>query len=153
MLELLLKGRACPACGAGVRRAGGGASVYDAARGGELVETRGACGLARAPRERSGLAHAAGFTGVLYLFHYSLAPLVFGQAGQEWMPAVVLMAFWRLLAPAALVLSFAAAASLDRSPRKAGRLPTLFGFTVGWLWAAAGFSVLDERWLASIIRF
>jgi len=106
-----------------------------------------------APRERSGLAHAAGFAGVLYLFRYSLVPLVFAQTGETWMSAAVVMSVWGLLAPMALVLSFAAAVSLDRSPRKAGRLPTFFGFTVGWLGVAAGLSLLDERWLASIIRF
>lgn len=106
-----------------------------------------------APPERSGLAHAAGFAGVLYLFRYSFAPLVFAQAGTEWTLAVWMMFVWGLLSPAALALSFGAAVSLDRSPRKSGRLPALFGFAVGWLGIAMWLARLDERWLLSLSMF
>jgi hypothetical protein len=90
---------------------------------------------------------------VLYLFRYSLAPLMFSQAGQAWVLAVLLMLVWSLLSPAALALSFAAAVSLDRSPQKSGRLPALFGFCVGWLGLVAWLSHLDERWLVSLVEF
>ena len=153
MLELLLKGRACPACGAGVWRAHKGEGGNDAARGETSLAASDWGGLARAPRERSGLAHAAGFAGVLYLFRYSFAPLVFAQAGQEWTLALWLMFIWGLLSPVALALSFGAAVSLDRSPQKSGRLPALFGFVVGWLGIAVWLSRLDERWLLSLITY
>lgn len=153
MLELLMKSRACPACGAGVPGERGGGAVYDGERGGTFFKDSYADPPVRAPRERSGLAHAAGFAGVLYLFRYSLAPLVFAQAGHEWTLALALIFVWSLLAPAAVALSFAAAVSLDRSPRKSGRLPALFGFVVGWLGLVTWLSRLDERWLTSLIRF
>ena len=152
MLELLMKGRACPACGAGVWRAREDGTVYDAGRGGTFFKDWDETPV-RAPRERSGLAHAAGFAGVFYLFRYSLAPFVFAQAGQEWMLAVALMFVWSLLAPAALALSFAAALSMGRSPRKSGKLPALFGFFVGWFGVLAWLTRLDERWLTSLINF
>ena len=131
----------------------GGVAVYTAA---PLEGTAGS--LSRrpptlAPPERSGLAHAAGFAGVLYLFRYSFAPLVFAQAGTEWTTAVWVMFVWGLLSPLALALSFGAAVSLDRSPLKSGRLPALFGFAVGWLGIAMWLARLDERWLLSLIKF
>ena len=151
MLELLLtKSRACPACGAGAWQTRGGVVVYDAERDGTFLEGSYGGGLSRAPRERSGLAHAAGFAGVLYLFRYSLAPLVFAQTWQEWTPTSAVMFAWNLLAPAALALSFAAAVSLERSPWKSGRLPALFGFFAGWFGV---FSLLDDRWLAYLRAF
>jgi hypothetical protein len=109
-------------------------------------------GLRRAPGERSGLAHAAGFAGVLYLFRYSLAPLLASQAGAPWTVAVGLFYLWSMLAPVALALSFVAGASLDRSPGKSGVLPALFGFCVGWLGLALWLSGLDARWLTYLIQ-
>ncbi len=153
MLELLLKSRACPACGAGVPSEQRGGAVYDGERGGAFFRDSYGDPPVLAPRERSGLAHAAGFAGVLYLFRYSLAPLVFAQAGQEWTLAVTLVFVWSLWAPAAIALSFAAAVSLDRSPRKSGRLAALFGFCVGWFGLVTWLSRLDERWLMSLIKF
>lgn len=152
MLELLLKSRACPACGAGVGRARGEGTVYDAERGGTFFRDWDEP-PSRAPRERSGLAHAAGFAAVFYLFRYSFAPLVFAQAGEQWVLAVALMFVWSLLAPAALALSFAAAVSMARAPRKSGKLPALFGFFVGWFGVLAWLMRLDERWLTSLVRF
>ena len=153
MLELVLKRRSCPACGTRVVGARGSVDVYDAEYGGAFFRDLEGFPPARAPRERSGLAYAAGFSGVLYLFRYSLAPLVFSQVGQEWALAVSLMFVWSLLSPAALALSFAAAVSLGRSTRKSGRLPALFGFFVGWFGLFAWLSRLDERWLMSLIKF
>lgn len=71
---------------------------------------------ARVTRERSGLAHAAGFAGVLYLFGYSVGPLLVA---------------WSMFAPLELALAFAAAVSLDRSREKSGAMPAMFGFAVG----------------------
>jgi hypothetical protein len=124
----------------------GGAARAEA-RGETSIGASGVGGLRRAPRERSGLAYAAGFAGVLYLFRYSLAPLALSQAGQGWGLAAGLIFVWILLAPAALALSFAAAVSLDRSPPKSGRLPAFFGFSVGWLGTAPLLSHLNERLL------
>jgi len=117
-------------------------------RGGTFfVESAGGV-LARATRERSGLAYAAGFAGVGYLFRYSFAPLALPQAGRGWGLAAGLTFVWGMLA-----LSFAAAVSLDRSPWKSGRLPALFGFLVGWYGVAAWLSLLDERWLRYLKAF
>jgi hypothetical protein len=127
--------------------------VHDAERGGTFFKDLESAPPVRAPRERSGMAYAAGYAGVLYLFHYSLAPLAFAQAGQEWALAASIMFVWSLLSLVALVLSFMAAVSLGRSPRKSGRLPALFGFFVGWFGLFAWLSRLDERWLMSLIRF
>src|SRR5215212_6353425 len=99
MFELVLKRRACPGCAAGMSGTrGGGASL----------EARVAGGLGRARLERSGLAYAAGFAGVLYLFRFSLAPLAASHAGAGRTLALGLMFAWSLLAPAALALSLAA---------------------------------------------
>ncbi|MFN2414789.1 MAG: hypothetical protein ABR603_06585 [Pyrinomonadaceae bacterium] len=95
-------------------------------------------------RERSALAYGAGFAGVLYLFRYSLAPLALSLAGPHLGAAVGLIFVWGLLAPAALALSFAAGASLDRSPGKSGVLPALFGFVVGWHGMAVWLTELGE---------
>ena len=56
-----------------------------------------------------------------------------------------------VLAPLSLVLSFAAAVSLDRAPSKSGRLPALVGFTSGWFGSYTLVFLLDEiwQWLAS----
>jgi hypothetical protein len=78
---------------------------------------------------------------------------VLSQAGQGWGFAVGLILVWGLLAPAALALSFAAAVSLDRSPLKSGRLPALFGFSVGWLGVAAWLTQLGGGWLTSLVTF
>jgi hypothetical protein len=102
--------------------------------------------VAGVPRERSGLAYAAGYAGVLSLFRYSFAPLVLS----EWWPAAMLgtglVLFFNLLAPLGLVLSYAAAVSLDRSPSKSGRLPALVGFSLGWPGSYTLLILLDEIW-------
>jgi hypothetical protein len=87
--------------------------------------------LARVTRERSGLAHAAGFAGVLFLFCGPLARYAVSHWG-----LVADAAWWAafacsLSAPLALGLAFAAGVSLDRSREKAGAMPALFGLVVG----------------------
>src|SRR4029434_2997827 len=100
MLELLMKGRACPACGGGVwHKSEGG---HGAERDVPSLSASDRGGLARAPRARSGLAHAAACAGVLHLCRPSFAPLVFAQAGPEWTLALGIMFVWGLLSPAAL---------------------------------------------------
>jgi hypothetical protein len=145
MFELLLQRRACPGCRASGQGPLDGGDAHPAHRGGAFLQGSYVGGHARTPAERSGLAYAAGFAGVGYLFHFSLVPLAVAQAG--WGFAESLMFVWGLTAPAALALSFAAAVSLDRSPRKSGRLPALFGFFAGWYGIAAWLSLLDGRLL------
>jgi hypothetical protein len=62
-----------------------------------------------------------------------------------------LILLFNLLAPLALALSYAAAASLDRSPWKSGRVPALVGFSLGWFGSYTLLFLLDEiwQWLAS----
>ncbi|HEX8294308.1 MAG TPA: hypothetical protein VF570_21310 [Pyrinomonadaceae bacterium] len=151
MREVFLEGRACGACGALVHvERGGGAAAAGRGRG-TFFRGPSASPLAAAARGRSGLAYAAGYAGVLSLFRYSFAAL----ALSDWGPASVLGAglvlSFSLLAPLGLVLSYAAAASLDRSPSKSGRLPALVGFALGWLGSCTLLFRLDEiwRWLAA----
>lgn len=133
MLELLITGRACEACGARVRWRRALRAARREWRGGASLEARVAGALLRrdAPRERSGLAYASGFAGVLFLFGHSLAPLALLTAGGSWGLAAGLLLLLSAPAPLALGLAFAAAVSLDRSPRKSGALPALFGFSFG----------------------
>ena len=86
-----------------------------------------------APRPRSGLAYAAGFAGLAYLFHLPLSTLIFGQLGPRGWEGLLVVSTLCVTAPVALGLSFAAAARLDRSPETAGRLPAMLGFLVGIL--------------------
>ena len=118
MREFVLESRECNVCGA---------------RGVSFVESSGGGRLARATRERSGLAYAAGFAGVVYLFSYSLAPLALSRWWAASGAGAWLALALGLLAPLALVLAFAAGVSLDRSRGKAGALPAMFGLVVGLL--------------------
>jgi len=149
MRELASGGLECNVCGA---RAEG---VYEnvGARGASSVEAYEVRGLSRAPRARSGLAHAAGFAGVFYLFGHSLAPLALSccwaaSGACSWL-AVAL----NLLAPLALALAFAAGASLDRSREKAGAMPALFGLVVGLLGTANLLLALAPPWLGRLKAF
>jgi len=107
--------------------------------------------LSGLPRERSGLAYAAGYAGLISLFRYSFAPLALSDWWPAWALGTGLVLFFSLLAPLALVLSFAAAVSLDRSPWKSGRLPALVGLLAGWFGSYTLVFLLDElwQWLAS----
>jgi hypothetical protein len=105
------------------------------------------------PRERSGLAYAAGYAGLLSLFRYSFNYLSSSGWWPAWMLGTGLTLFFSLLAPLALVLSFAAAVSLDRAPWKSGRLPAFFGFALGWLGSYTLLFLLDAIWqrLAALV--
>ena len=132
-----MQSRACPGCGKSTARARERGASLEARVGGWL---RGV------PGERSGLAYASGFAAVFYLFRFSLAPLAVSGAWLLADIAAALLVVTSLLAPLALVLSFAAGAALDGSPQKSGALPTLFGYTVG-MWGTVGLLVLrDPVW-------
>ena len=149
MREFVEECRSRRVCGASVWATHSGGALDVGGRLGAFYRASEGGGPGRAYRERSGLAYAAGFAGVLYLFRYAAAP----PPGQEWGFAFWLMFFWGLLAPAALALSFAAGVSLDRSPSLTGRLPALFGFFVGWFAVAAWYLQLDGRWLSLLEAF
>ena len=151
MREVVLESRACGVCGAD---APGG-------RVGVVVESDGACDGRRggtfflgpvvralwvAPRERSGLAYAAGYAAVLYLFRYSFLPLKLSSWWPAWTLGTALVLLFSLLAPLALALAFAAGVSLDRAPEKSGRLPALFALLVGWFGSYTLLFLLDEVW-------
>jgi hypothetical protein len=130
MRELAVERRVCDYCGAPAE------IPYEPCDAG-VVAARGACVVLRndaarinAPRERSGLAYAAGFTGLAYLFRYSFAPLVTAHAAGSSL-AFGLFLLWSLSAPAAVLLAYAAGASLDRSREKSGTLPALLGLLIG----------------------
>jgi hypothetical protein len=89
--------------------------------------------LAGVPRERSGIAHAAGYAGLLSLFRHSFNYLAVSGWWPAWTLGTALTLLFGLLAPLALALSLAAAVSLERAPWKSGKLPLLVGFFLGWL--------------------
>ena len=131
MREVVLESRACDACGAFVYEAREGGAVLVRRSGGTCFRASLASLLTAAPRERSGLAYAAGYAGLLSLFRYSFISLTL---------------ILGLLAPLALGLSFAAAVSLDRAPWKSGRLPALVAFALGWQGSYTLLFLLDEIW-------
>lgn len=138
MRELVSESLECNVCGSRVR----------VARGTTFVES---FGDESHTRVRSGLAHASGFAGVLYLFHNSLAmfllPLAPESAVLYW-----LVVACGMLAPLALVLAFAAGVSLDQSREKAGALPALFGLIVG-LWGSFDLALVLGPWLRYLKAF
>ncbi|HKG16035.1 MAG TPA: hypothetical protein VKB12_22125 [Pyrinomonadaceae bacterium] len=146
--ELVWESRECNVCGARVlaAREASGAEV----RAVTSVKPSKGERPARVTRVRSGLAHAAGFAGVLYLFGYSVAPLALTRwwfaSGAS--PLVV----WGLFAPLALGLAFAAGVSLDRSREKAGALPAMFGLVVG-LWGTFELLLMCAPWLRHLKAF
>ena len=129
MRELVGKERACLFCGSLV-----GSSISNVAA--QRREGRGAGSFenmlgAGAMRERSGLAYAAGFVGLAYLFGFSISTLVFDVLAMRGLLGVALVMLWSFWGPIALGLAFLAGMSLDRSPEKAGRLPALTGLLIG----------------------
>lgn len=131
MRELEQKLLACSYCGAPAEHlrpaetaTGAGLKVWS------FSETRAIAN--EVERQRSGLAYAAGFAGLIYLFRYSFATLLFTYLELRGPVGVSLLLLWSLSAPVALVLAFIAGASLDRSPENAGRLPALVGLLVGF---------------------
>ena len=151
MRELVLESRTCGVCGASPHGTHEGGGVYVGGRGGTFFRESDRDVLRGVPRERSGLAHAAGFAGVLFLFRYSFMPLAFSGWWPAWAVGTALVFVFSLSGPLALVLSFAAGVSLDRSPEKSGRLPALFGLLVGWFGSYSLLFLLDDlrRWLAA----
>ena len=151
MREVVLESRACGACGAfvSVTREDGG--VFVERRGGTCFRDSLTALLTAVPRERSGLAYAAGYAGLLSLFRYSFTYLTVSDWWPAWVLGAGLTLCFAVLAPLSLVLSFAAAVSLDRAPSKSGRLPALVGFTSGWFGSYTLVFLLDEiwQWLAS----
>ena len=152
MREAVLESRACVACGAFVSVAREDGGVFVERRGATHMHEPLTALFAGVPRERSGLAYAAGYAGLLSLFRYSFVPLTMSG----WWPASVLgwglVLCFNLLAPLALVLSYAAAVSLDRSPWKSGGLPAVFGILVGWFgsYELVCLLYLIWGWLASL---
>ena len=148
MREVVLECRACGACGAFVSVAREDGAVFVERRRGPYFRDSLTARFTAAPRERSGLAYAAGYAGLLSLFRYSFAPLLVSS----WWPASVLgwwlVLFFSLLAPLALALSFAAAFSLERAPWKSGRLQVFVGFSLGWIgsYAALALILFGEVW-------
>lgn len=146
MREVVLESRACGACGAFVSSAREDGAVFVRRRRGTFFRDAFRELLKAGPRERSGLAYAAGYAGLLSLFRYSFTYLTMSGWWPAWTLGTALTLFFSLLAPLGLVLSFAAAASLDRSPREAGRLPALVGFSLGWAGSYSALFLLDEIW-------
>jgi hypothetical protein len=101
-------------------------------RGGMFFRDSLAALLTGVPRERSGLAYAAGYLGVFSLFRYSFTYLTVSGWWPAWTLGWGLVLLFSLLAPLALALSFVAAVSLERAPWKSGKLPLLVGFFLGW---------------------
>lgn len=90
-------------------------------------------------KRRSGLAYAAGYAGLAYLFGYGFAPATHAAGGSRLVALIgaygepASLPFWNLWAPAAIVLAFAAASSIDHARDRAGALPAVLGLVVG-LW-------------------
>jgi hypothetical protein len=145
MRELVSESLECSVCGSRVRGARGASDL--GARAGTFVESPRGEHPARVTRIRSGLAHAAGFAGVLYLFGYSVAPLALTRWWFE--SGAWLLLAWGLFAPLALALAFAAGVSLDRSREKSGALPALFGLVVG-LWGTFDLLLVLAPWLVYV---
>jgi hypothetical protein len=145
MREVLVESRECGVCGSRAQVVRETLNV-EARVVTFLRELRGG-GRVRAPRERSGLSYAAGYAGVLSLFHYPFMPFALSHVRLETaLGALLVVGFW-LFAPLALALAFAAGVSLDRSREKAGALPALFGFVVGLVGIVELLFTLGPDWL------
>lgn len=117
-----------------------------------LRELRGD-GRVCVPRVRSGLAYAAGYAGLLSLFHYPFIPFLLSHVRLETTLGTLLVTGFWVFAPLALVLAFAAGVSLDRSREKAGALPALFGFVVGLVGIVELLFLLGPGWLRYLKPF
>ena len=97
--------------------------------------------------ERSGLAYAAGYAGLAYLFRCSAVTTLLETFEGSSTVAVMFILAWGLCAPVALTLGLRAGYAIDRTKGLRGRLPALTGFTLGligtinlcvelltWLW-------------------
>jgi hypothetical protein len=146
MREVVLESRACGACGAFVSVAREDGAVFVRRRRGKCFRNSLTTLLTATPRERSGLAYAAGYAGLLSLFRYSFTCLTVSDWWPAWVLGTGLTLFFSLLAPLALALSFAAAVSLDHTPWKSGRLPALVGLLAGWFGSYTLLFLLDAIW-------
>ena len=146
MRGVVLESRACGACGAFVSVAREDGAVFFERQGGAPLRDAVNTLLTGVRRERSGLAHAAGYAGLLSLFRYSFFYLMLSDWWPAWALGAGLVLGFSLLAPLALGLSFAAALSLDRAPSKSGRLPALVGFASGWVGSYQLLFLLDQLW-------
>jgi hypothetical protein len=149
MRELVLESRECGECGSRVQVVRG--ASYTEVHAVSFIEPPENRRPERVPRERSGLAHAAGFAGVAYLFLNSLAMylLPFGMSASAGLWLVVACG---MFAPLAVVLAFAAAVSLGHSRAKAGAMPAVFGLVVG-LWGTCGLLLVLASWLRHLRSF
>lgn len=97
-----------------------------------VARTGGFTTLARAHKGRSGLAFAAGFAALAYLFHLPLSSIIFHfiQAGSGFVAAVFTLIL-SLTAPLALWLGIIAWSDLRRHVEKSGRLPATLGLIIG----------------------
>src|SRR5215208_5096803 len=101
MREVVLESRACGACGAFVSETREDGAVFVRRRGGTFFRDSLTSLLTAVPRERSGLAHAAGYAGLLSLFRYSFAPLTMSGWWPLWVLGTGLALCFSLLAPLA----------------------------------------------------
>ena len=98
------------------------------------------------PRERSGLASAAGFAALALIFsRFTFIPWLFAHRSHHIVdisqPDQAIAAVWFLLelplpglpAPFALWLGVAAWLDLNRNPDKIGRAPAAIGITIGFI--------------------
>ena len=151
MREVVVESRECGVCGSRAQVVRETLNV-EARVVTFLRELRGG-GRMRTPRERSGLSYAAGYAGVLSLFHYPLMPFALSHVRLETaLGTLLVVGFW-VFAPLALVLAFAAGVSLDRSREKAGALPALFGFVVGLVGIVELLFILGPEWLRYLKAF
>jgi hypothetical protein len=98
-------------------------------------------------RQRSGLAYAAAFAGLFYLFRYSFATFLFTYLGLSLPVGESLVMLWSLSAPVALILSYIAGASLDRTPEKSGAAAAMLGLLIGLIGSIAWLAGFDRLWL------
>lgn len=116
-------------------------------RPGRALASRGVKALFAADvRARSGLAYAAGFAGLAYLFRFSAAAL-----GSEWLglPWLFVVYAWGASAPAAMALGIVAASELDRSPGTAGRAQAVLGYVIG-LWGTLRLVAEAQMWFRTL---
>lgn len=95
---------------------------------------------------RSGLAYAAGYAGLAYLFQQSALTLFAGVFGPTSAAAFLFVLAWGLCAPLAVLLALFAAIKIDRSENLRGGLPAIIGFTLGFV-GTLDMIVVLIRWL------
>src|SRR5215216_6003828 len=99
MREMVLESRACGACGAFVSMAREDGAVFIERRGGAFFRDSVAALFCGVPRERSELAYAAGYAGLLSLFRYSFTYLTVSGWWPAWALGTGLTLCFAVLAP------------------------------------------------------